>query len=85
MVTVFFWVIFGGLAGWICALIDEPLRQEQTIAYIILGILGALVSGAIIHFLSGQGFMKVSIPSLLFPTFGAIFILYVVTFARRQS
>ncbi len=85
MVIVFFWIIFGALAGWVCALIDDTLTQQQTIGYIVLGAVGALLSGTIIHLFNGQAATKPSISSFIFPTFGSILILYITILMRRQS
>ena len=85
MITVLFWIIFGGLVGWIGALINENRDAKQTAAYIVLGIIGSLLGGALINLINGGETVRIGINTLLFPTLGAIIALFVVIQARKQS
>ncbi len=85
MITVVFWIIFGGLAGWIGALIDENHNLSQTLGYICLGIVGALTVGSIMQLFGGLNTFSTNISSLLFPTIGTIIILFITIQTRRLS
>jgi uncharacterized membrane protein YeaQ/YmgE (transglycosylase-associated protein family) len=80
-----FWIVFGGLAGWIAAMIEEGLNGKQTLAYITLGIIGAFVGGGIIQLFSSSAPIRIGLGNLIFPTLGAVVLLYIATQARKQS
>lgn len=54
MLNVFFWFIFGLLAGWVDALATGMTAPKRTLKQIIVGIVGALVGGAGDQLLRGQ-------------------------------
>ena len=85
MVTIAFWVVFGGLAGWVAALIDEVSDMRKAAAYVFLGIAGALAGGILVRLFNAEATTRIGMGSLIFPTFGAIFALYLAVQRRKQS
>lgn len=85
MVTVLFWIIFGGLAGWIGAMINEDTTVKQTTAYITLGVFGALLGGALMYALTNTTDFTIGISNLIFPIIGSILALIAVSFLNKQS
>ena len=49
------WIIFGAIAGWIASLIAGK-KKQGCFVNIIVGIVGAVIGGFIIHFITGDVF-----------------------------
>lgn len=85
MITVVFWVVFGALAGWISAMIDETLSFRQTLAYVATGIIGALVGGMIMQAIGNTVALQAGISNLIFPIMGSVATLLIAMHVTRQS
>lgn len=79
------WIVFGALAGWAASAIAGTGRRQGCIADIIVGVVGALLGGFIMEFLTGRPiYFGWSIRSFGVAVLGAI-VLLVVTGATRRG
>jgi uncharacterized membrane protein YeaQ/YmgE (transglycosylase-associated protein family) len=83
METILFWVIFGGIAGWIASLITGSDRG--ILGDIIVGILGAVLGGWLFSLIGGQGVTGFNLPSLIVAILGSILLIWVVHAFRRDT
>jgi len=70
------WVLFGALAGWLTAKFMH-LKTEFW-GNTVLGIIGAIIGGAIVELLGGAGVTGFNIYSLLVAIFGSCVFTWVV-------
>jgi uncharacterized membrane protein YeaQ/YmgE (transglycosylase-associated protein family) len=82
------WIIVGGILGWLASMVMNTNAQQGMFLNIIVGIVGALLSGWFIAPLFGIGTINqndFSIASLLVSFVGAIVLLAVVNLVRRGT
>lgn len=72
--SIVFWIILGGLAGWIASLIVKS--NQGILADIVLGILGAIAGGFVISFFGQAGVTGLNIYSLIVAVFGAVILIW---------
>ena len=87
MCNLIFWILFGGVSGWIANLIVYK-RSGGCFTNVLTGIVGSVVGGLIFGFLIRQnvglndfGFDGLS---LLVAVLGAIILLGIINFARGK-
>jgi uncharacterized membrane protein YeaQ/YmgE (transglycosylase-associated protein family) len=83
MTDIFFWILFGILAGWIASIITDTHSRQRVLAYLTIGILGAMIGGALMRYISERGIAGFSIPSLLTALCGAIIFITMLRTADR--
>lgn len=69
------WIIFGLITGFIASKIVND-RGEGCITNIALGIVGAVLGGAIFQFLGEPVFFRFSLWSMFVAVLGAVIVLY---------
>jgi uncharacterized membrane protein YeaQ/YmgE (transglycosylase-associated protein family) len=82
------WIIVGGILGWLASMVMNTNAQQGMFLNIIVGIVGALLSGWFIAPLFGVGTINqndFSIASLLVSFIGAIVLLAIVNLVRRGT
>jgi uncharacterized membrane protein YeaQ/YmgE (transglycosylase-associated protein family) len=70
------WIILGLLAGWLAGLLVKG-SGYGVVGDIILGIIGALVGGAITITLMGVDITGFNLESLLIAVLGAIVVIFI--------
>lgn len=83
--TLLFWVIFGGLTGWIASIIMGTNEEQGAVANIVTGIVGAVVGGFVFRLFGGQGVTGFNLYSIIVAVFGAALLLAVVKTVSRSS
>lgn len=81
-----FWIIVGGLIGWVASLIMRTDAQQGIFLNIVVGVIGALLAGWIISPLVGIPTINqdvFSLPALLVSLLGAVALLGIVNLFRR--
>ena len=80
--NIFFWIIIGGLAGWIANNVMKG-GSQGLLSNIIVGIVGAFVGGWLFNALniSPSGM----IGSLITAVVGAIVLIYVLRLVRSRK
>ncbi|NJN18150.1 MAG: GlsB/YeaQ/YmgE family stress response membrane protein [Oscillochloris sp.] len=80
------WIIFGGLAGWVASLIAGTNNRQGCLLNIIVGIVGALIGGALYGFFVGGAFTFGWNPvSFVVAVIGALILLAIVGAARGNQ
>jgi uncharacterized membrane protein YeaQ/YmgE (transglycosylase-associated protein family) len=89
MGSIIFWLIFGGVVGWIASKVMGTDAQQGLLLNIVVGIVGALIGGFLWGLLSNDpepyGFFDIG--SWITAIVGACLLLYVVKLAtgRRRA
>lgn len=83
--TLLFWVIFGGLTGWIASIIMGTNEEQGAVANIVTGIVGAVVGGFVFRLFGGQSVTGFNLYSIIVAVFGAALLLAVVKTVSRSS
>ena len=81
-----FWLIVGGLIGWVASKIMGTDAQQGIILNVVVGIVGAFLGGFLIAPLIGGGNINqgdFSIMGLLISLVGAIILLAIVNLFRK--
>ena len=77
------WIIFGALAGWVASMISGTSERQGCIIDIVVGVVGALVGGFLVQFLTGKPFdVGFNITSFIVAVVGAVVLLAVVKLIR---
>ena len=82
------WIVIGGILGWLASMVMKTDAQQGLFLNIIVGIVGALLSGWLLAPLFGTGTINqndFSISSLLVSFLGAVILLAVVNLLRRGT
>ncbi len=80
------WLIVGGIIGWIASMIMRTDAEQGVVLNIVVGIVGALLSGWLITPLIGGSTINqgnFSLSSVLISLVGAIVLLAIVNLFRR--
>ncbi|MDX1438192.1 MAG: GlsB/YeaQ/YmgE family stress response membrane protein, partial [Anaerolineales bacterium] len=70
--SIFGWIILGGIAGWIASIITKRNDQMGCLTNIIAGMLGAIVGGWIFSIFGGGGVTGFNLASLIVATSVAV-------------
>ncbi|MEY2665119.1 MAG: hypothetical protein RLZZ480_224 [Candidatus Parcubacteria bacterium] len=70
------WIVFGGLAGWISSLIMNTDSQQGIILNVVVGIIGAIVGGYLMHFVGFGGVTGFDLYSFFVAVAGAVVFLF---------
>jgi uncharacterized membrane protein YeaQ/YmgE (transglycosylase-associated protein family) len=81
--SILAWIVLGGLAGWIASLIMGTNEQQGCLMNIVVGIVGAVIGGALFSALGGTGVTGFNLPSLIVATVGAVVLLWMVKAVRK--
>jgi uncharacterized membrane protein YeaQ/YmgE (transglycosylase-associated protein family) len=81
--SLFAWIILGLIAGFIASHLVNH-RGEGMVLDMLLGIVGAVVGGWLVHLLGYAGVTTLNIYSLLVATIGAIVFLFIYHAIRRN-
>lgn len=85
MINLLIWLIVGGVIGWIASLIMGTNARQGTFLNVIVGIVGAAISGWLITPLLGGGTInqnEFSFQSLVISLIGGIILLGLINLLR---
>ena len=80
-----FWLVVGGVLGWLASLVMGTDTQQGIILNVIVGIIGAMLGGWVLSPLFGVGTINqsdFSLPALLVSFLGGIILLAIVNVFR---
>ena len=86
--TFILWIIVGGLLGWVASMIMGTNDTQGKLLNIVVGIVGAFLSGLLLAPLLGTGTINqgdFSVGSLLVSLVGAVVLLWLVNMFRRKK
>ena len=79
------WIVVGFLAGWLAGMVTGQ-RGEGCLTKILVGVIGALVGGALARAAGYEGVTDVSVRSILVAAVGAaIFLLVLGAIQGRRA
>lgn len=79
---IIIWLIVGGIVGWLASLIMRTDAQQGIILNIVVGIVGAVISGLLF---GGSINQAVTIETFLYSLLGAVILLAIVNLIRRGT
>ena len=79
---IIIWLIVGGVVGWLASLIMRTDAQQGIILNIVVGIVGAIISGLLFGGSINGG---ITIETFLYSLIGAIILLAIVNLIRRGT
>ena len=82
------WIIVGGLLGWVASMIMGTNDTQGKLLNIVVGIVGAFLSGLLLAPMLGTGTINqgdFSIGSLLVSLVGAVVLLFIVNMVRGKK
>ena len=80
------WLVVGGIIGWLASMVMKTDKQQGVILNVIVGIVGAMLGGALIAPLFGSGTINrgdFSIAGLLASFLGAVILLAILNLITR--
>ncbi len=81
--SIILWIVFGAIAGWIASMLMGS--GGGLLSDIIVGIIGAILGGAIMTML-GQGDVSgFNLYSLMVAVLGSVILIAIMRFVRRGS
>lgn len=81
MFSLIYWIIIGGIAGWIA---EKVMRGNHgLLTNIVLGIIGAFVGGFIAERVPIFNFTGSVIDSIIVASLGAILVLFIYRALRK--
>ena len=83
LLDLIFWIVLGGLAGWIASMIMGTDARMGAGANIVVGIIGAIIGGLLMNAMGGQGVTGFNLYSILVAIGGAVILLLLVRAFRR--
>ena len=82
------WLVVGGIVGWVASLIMRTNGQQGLILNVIVGIVGAFVSGLLLTPLLGIATINqsdFSLPALIVSVIGAVILLAIVSLFQGRG
>ena len=80
---IIIWIIFGALVGWVASLVMKTDLQQGVVLNIIVGIVGAVIGGALMNFFGQSGVTGFNFYSFVVALLGAIVLIVIVKELRR--
>ena len=81
MINFIVWLILGGVVGWLASMVMRTDAQQGVFLNIVVGIIGAFISGLIFHHDMNDG--DFSLIALVEAFIGAVILLAIVNLVRR--
>lgn len=72
------WIVLGGLAGWVASMIMGVDARMGLVANIVVGVVGALLGGALFNYFGNQGMTGFNLYSFLVALVGSCVLLFVL-------
>jgi uncharacterized membrane protein YeaQ/YmgE (transglycosylase-associated protein family) len=82
LLTILFWIVFGGIAGWIATIIAGQNNRVNGWMNILVGIVGAVLGGLVFRLFGGTGVTGFNFYSFLVAIVGSILLLWLVNLFR---
>jgi len=76
-VSLVAWIVVGLIAGWLAKMISPGPERGGLMMTLIIGVIGALVGGALFNYFGRSGATGITLYSILVATVGAVVFLWV--------
>ena len=80
---ILLFIVLGGVAGWLASILMGTDAKQGLGLNIVLGVVGALVGGAVFNMFGEVGITGFNLWSLLVAVVGSVALLFVVRLVRR--
>ncbi|HEX6977187.1 MAG TPA: GlsB/YeaQ/YmgE family stress response membrane protein [Patescibacteria group bacterium] len=80
--AIIFWIIFGGLVGWLASILMKSSNQSL-ITDILIGIVGAMIGGFLFNLLGAPGVTGFNIYSIIVAVIGASVLIFLTRMVLR--
>lgn len=80
--SILAWIVLGGFAGWIASMFMGTDASQGIGLNIAVGIVGALLGGAIFSFLGSTGITGFNLYSLIVAVLGSVVFIWLVKVIR---
>jgi uncharacterized membrane protein YeaQ/YmgE (transglycosylase-associated protein family) len=81
---ILYWILFGGLVGWVGSLIMGTDGQQGIILNIVVGIIGAAIGGYVMNYFGEGGVSGFNLYSFMVALVGAVVLLAIVKLVRGR-
>jgi len=71
------WIVVGLIAGWLAKMISPGPERGGLLMTLVIGVVGALVGGALFNYFGRSGATGITLYSVLVATIGAVVFLWV--------
>lgn len=71
-----YWIVLGGIAGWIASVIMRSHATQGMFTNVLLGIAGAIVGGSLFNLSGANGVTGFNTYSLLVAIVGAVVLIW---------
>ncbi len=80
------WIIFGGIAGWVASQIAGRGTQQGCLFNVIIGVVGAMIGGALMQLFTGDPFTfrAFSLSSFVVSVIGALILLAIANKMQQR-
>lgn len=72
---ILWWIIFGGLVGWIASIIMGANKQMGLIANVLVGVAGAFIGGFIMNYFDKSGITGFNLQSFAVALLGSVILI----------
>ena len=76
------WIVLGGISGWLASMVMGTNARMGAMANIVVGIIGAVLGGALFDFIGGYGVTGFNIHSIWVSFVGACALLFIAKRVR---
>lgn len=77
------WILLGGISGWIANKLFDK-EAMGTISNIIVGMIGAMLGGAIFGMIGGTGVTGLNLYSIFVSVIGSWILLYIIHMSKQK-
>ncbi|WP_129628584.1 GlsB/YeaQ/YmgE family stress response membrane protein [Candidatus Oscillochloris fontis] len=80
------WIIFGGIAGWVASQLAGRGAQHGCLFNVIVGIVGAIIGGAVMQLFTGDPFTfrAFSLSSFVVAVLGSLILLAIANKMQQK-
>lgn len=83
--NILWWLILGGLAGWVASMITGRNQNMGLLANIVVGVIGGIVGGLIASLLGLGGINGFNLGSFLIALGGSCLLLVVTGMYKKKT
>jgi uncharacterized membrane protein YeaQ/YmgE (transglycosylase-associated protein family) len=86
MLNELFWIIFGGLVGWVAAILQQEYSPKRITVFIMAGMIGGVLGGALGGWLGAEALeYNAGTTGMMFAVFGAIVFVAAATLVHNRD
>ena len=82
---IIFWIIFGGLVGWVASLIMKTEADQSVLLDVVVGIVGAVICGVLMNFFGESSITGFNLYSFAVALLGAVILIAIVRPIRNRN